>query len=89
MLNSHALKSCKHGKGEGAITCVAIDENKIDDEDSDDNGGEFRKITMSEGEPPETSDEEDTEFLQLALENTYACLPLKSTREPAKLSSLR
>jgi len=25
------------------------------------------------------------EFLQLALESTYACLPLKSTREPAEL----
>jgi len=54
--------------------------------DNEDNGGEFCKIT-SEGELYETSDEEDAEFLQLALESAYACSPLKSAREQAELSS--
>jgi len=42
---------------------------------------------MSEGELYETSKEEETEFLQMALESVYVCSPLKSAREPAKILS--
>ena len=67
----------------------AIGENESDSEDSEENidsGEEFYEITTSEGEPYDTSDEEDAEFLQLALESAYACSPRKA-REPAELSS--
>ena len=68
-------------------TSVAIGENKIDDEDSNDSKGEFCEIMTSKGEPYETSDEEDAKFFQLASESAYACLPLKNARKPTKLLS--
>jgi len=65
-------------------TSVAIGDKGRDDENND-SGEELCEI--SEWELYETSDEKDTKFLQLTLESAYACLPLKSAREPAKLSS--
>ena len=68
------------------VNTMAIAENKSDNEASDDSGDDFCEITTSEGEPYNTSDEEDAEFLQMALESVYACSPRK-TREAAERSS--
>jgi len=65
---------------------AAIGENESDSEENIDSGKEFYKITTSEGELYDMSDEEDAKFLQLALESAYARSPQKA-REPAELSS--
>ena len=58
-----------------------------DTSDNNDSDEEFYEIITSEGESFVTSDEEDAEFLQVALENAYTCSPLKQTRDPAEMSS--
>jgi len=53
------------------------------DKESSDN---FYTITTSEAESFVTSDEDDPEFIQMALENAFTCSPLKC-KDPAEMSS--
>ena len=56
----------------------------VNDEGSD--ADDFYEITTSEAESFSTSDEDDAEFIQMALENAFSCSPLKR-QEPAQMSS--
>ena len=70
---------------------MSIDENynsgDSDDDEEEEFEEEFCEITTSEGEPYDTSDEEDAELLQAALESAYTCSPFKQGRDPAERSS--
>jgi len=66
------------GGANTSANSAEIGENESNSEGSEENidsGEEFYEITTSEGEPYDTSDEEDAEFLQLTLESAYACSP--------------
>ena len=74
---------------EDAPQCSAIEES--DDTDISDSDDDFFEITTSEAESLATSDEEDAELLQVALESAYSCNPAlfsNSKLDPAERSSL-
>ena len=65
---------------------MLIEEERSNSGDSDEEEKfeeEFYEITTSEGEPYTTSEEEDAELLQVALESAYTCSPFKQGRDPA------
>ena len=66
---------------------MSIDENYNSSDSDDEEEEEFCEITTSEGEPYDTSDEEDAELLQAALESAYTCSPFKQGRDAAERSS--
>ena len=72
-----------------AVHFSAPEHEKTESSDSED---EYYEITStSEAESLATSDEEDAELLEVALDGAYSCSPsvfLKSTRDPAERSSL-
>ena len=71
---------------EAATQCSAAEES--DDSDISDSDDDFVEITTSEAESVSTSDEEDAEFLQMALESAYSCNPSVFSKCPAERSSL-
>ena len=73
---------------EDAAHCSATEES--DETDASDSDDDFVEIT-SEAESLATSDEEDAQLLQVALESAYSCNPSifsKCTLDPAERSSL-
>lgn len=56
--------------------------------DSSDSDSDFREIVTSSSEAVATSDEEDLELLELALESAYTCSPSKYAGDPCMRNSL-
>ena len=56
--------------------------------DSSDSDSDFREIITSSSEAVATSDEEDLELLELALESAYTCSPSKFAGDPCMRNSL-
>ena len=75
---------------DGVAQCSATVEPDDTDIESD-SDDDFAEITTSEAESLATSDEEDAEILQVALESAYSCNPSvfsKRALDPAERSSL-
>ena len=56
--------------------------------ESSDSDSDFREIITSSSEAVATSDEEDLELLELALESAYTCSPSKFAGDPCMRNSL-